>query len=81
MPPTLSKSELLIQSTETGFESGLPKETQFTKEVKLHNSLEEVKKRLSKAPEDQKQRGEEVLQKGEELMQRLRKNARNQGRN
>ncbi len=76
----IQSAEHLIRSTETEFESGLPRETKFSKEVKLHNVLEDVQKRLSKAPENQKQRGEEVIKQGKDLMQHLRKNERKQGK-
>jgi hypothetical protein len=68
----IEAAEEVVEKTDADFKLGqIPKETKFKKLVDLHNAVDQVSKRLKKAPPDYQERGENVITQGENLIQQL----------
>jgi hypothetical protein len=68
----IEAAEVVVQETEAAFKSGtIPREAQFNRLVDLHNSVEQVAKRIRNAPSDYQERGQKVMSTGRQLVEKL----------
>jgi len=66
------EAERVVGDVQAELESNqIPREVKFDKMFSIRTAVENVRKRLHKAPEGFRERGEEIMEKGDQLIKRL----------